>query len=132
MSLVATTSALARALGRPRADFRVAGRPPLDPPPRPPRTVADVPIRPFRPDRRAAHSARRAVADSADEPTEGGIPLRNLRGDLERARGADLEAEPSFKSTGLYAAGLVAYSTLGVAGCKRDQRGGGGGAVRCT
>jgi|TARA_B110000977_G_scaffold72192_1_gene97859 hypothetical protein len=47
-----------------------------------------------------------------EEPTEGGIPLRNLRRDTSAQEYVDLK-KSLFKNTGLYAAGLVAYSTLG-------------------
>ena len=62
--------------GVPRADLRVAGRLPLRSILRRARREPSRmrPFRPFASDRRAAHSARRAVADSADEPTEGASP----------------------------------------------------------
>jgi hypothetical protein len=77
--------------------------------------------------RRAARFALRAVADSADEPTEGGIPLRNLRRDMSAQEYAELKAS-LFKNTSLYAVGLVAYSTLGYGVANGISAAVGGGA----
>lgn len=130
MSLVATTSALVRA---PRASpARISASRDASPSARSSAAPAAnrrgcAHFARSASDRRAAHSALRAVADSADEPTEGGIPLRNLRGDLSAREYADLK-QSLFKSTGLYAAGLVAYSTLGYGAANGISAAVGGGA----
>ena len=64
--------------------------------------------------RRSSKMVMRASSEDTtpDEPTEGGIPLRNLRRDTSAQEYVDLK-KSLFKNTGLYAAGLVAYSTLG-------------------
>ncbi len=129
MSLVATTSALARAPGASPA--RVSASRDASPSARlsaaPASNRRGFARARFASGRRAARSALRAVADSADEPTEGGIPLRNLRRDLSSREYAELK-QSLFKNTGLYAAGLVAYSTLGYGAANGISAAVGGGA----
>lgn len=135
MSLVATTSALVRA---PRASpARVSASRDASPSARPSaapaanrRGCARLKMRwgASATGRRAARPfLLRAVADSADEPTEGGIPLRNLRRDMSAQEYAELKAS-LFKNTSLYAVGLVAYSTLGYGVANGISAAVGGGA----
>ena len=130
MSLVATTSALARA---PRASpARISASRDASPLRSILRRARREPsrMRPFRPFRLG--SPRRPLRAPRGRGLRGrahggGIPLRNLRGDLSAREYADLK-QSLFKSTGLYAAGLVAYSTLGYGAASGISAAVGGGA----
>ena len=62
--------------------------------------------------RRADSLVMRSSVDDDATDAATGIPLRNLRRDLSANEYNELKAQ-LFKNTGLYATGLVAYSTLG-------------------